>query len=266
MVTLGRDWWTDPDAGHGLLLAPLAVLLAWRKGLVYPSITPREPRTAGQAWVGVAILIGAVLLRYLSGLAAELFTMRLSMLGAAAGLIVFYAGLRQLRHWWLPSILLLLSIPIPDVLLNSLALPLQLQASRIGAWLLESRHVPVSLAGNILQIPGQTFFVTEACSGLRSLTALIALGVLIGGLWLRTPWARIAIVAAAIPFAIAINGVRVFLTGFLAYFVSPSLAEGMMHYTEGWVLFVIAFAALGALGLSLRFLERPTRHVAEKET
>jgi EpsI family protein len=32
------------------------------------------------------------------------------------------------------------------------------------------RHVPVRLAGNVIQLPGRTLFVTEACSGLRSLT------------------------------------------------------------------------------------------------
>ena len=65
-VLLVRDWWNDPDAGHGLLLAPLAIWLAWRSGLV-----PARPARVS----GALILTGAVLLRYLSGLAAELFTM-----------------------------------------------------------------------------------------------------------------------------------------------------------------------------------------------
>ena len=34
LTTLARDWWTDPDAGHGLLLAPLALVLLWRRGAV----------------------------------------------------------------------------------------------------------------------------------------------------------------------------------------------------------------------------------------
>ena len=80
-VLLVRDWWTDPDAGHGLLLAPLAIWLAWRSGLV----RSRPARVSG-----ALILTGAVLLRYLSGLAAELFTMRLSLLMGAAGLVLFW--------------------------------------------------------------------------------------------------------------------------------------------------------------------------------
>lgn len=248
ITTLVRDWLLDPEASHGLLLAPLAVWLAWRAGL---------RADAGPApALGLAMLAAAVVLRYLSGLAAELFTMRMSLLGAVFGLVVFFWGVRQLLRWWLPATLLVLSVPVPDVLLSSIALPLQLRASEMGAALLEWRDVPVALAGNVIHIPGQRLFVTEACSGLRSLTALIALGLLMGGLWLRHPVSRFLVLAAAIPVAMVINGWRIFLTGFLVYFVDPSVGEGFMHYSEGWVLFVVAFLILGGMTWGMAALER----------
>lgn len=245
--TLGRDWLNEPEASHGLLLGPLALVLAWRRG--------RAPHVSAQPGAGIVLLAMAVLVRYLSGLAAELFTMRLSLLGGAAGLIVFVAGFRQLLHWWLPTTLLLLSIPIPAVVLSSLAFPLQLKASQIGAALLDWRNVPVRLAGNVLLLPGQSLFVTEACSGLRSLTALLSLGVLIGGMWLGRVWSRVLLVTAAIPVAIVLNGLRVFLTGFFVYYIDPRLGQGVMHYTEGWFMFMIAFATLGGVAWVLRGLE-----------
>lgn len=239
IVTLGRDWWNDPEAGHGLLLGPLAFWLAYRSGLVE---TPSPARILG----GLA-LFGAVLIRYASDLAAELFTMRFSLWLGLIALVAYVWGTRQVLRWWLPAALLFLSIPLPAVLVSSLALPLQLKASQMGAALLEWRHVPVLVAGNVIHVPGQSLFVTEACSGLRSLTALLALGVLIGGLWLRSPVSRILLVALAVPVAMVLNGIRVFLTGFLVYYVDPSLGRGLMHYTEGWVIFVIAFGILGAI-------------------
>lgn len=251
METLVRDWLTDPDAGHGLLLFPIAMYLAWRRGLAAD--------TRPQHAVGLSLLVAAVLLRYLSGLAAELFTMRLSLIGAAVGLVIYAYGIRQVLHWWLPWLLLLLSVPLPVVVVGSLAFPLQLKASAWGAALLRLRHVPVHLAGNVIQLPGRSLFVTEACSGLRSLTALIALGVLCGGLWLRGPWSRVALVLLAIPVAMALNAVRVFLTGFLTFYVDPRLAEGFMHLSEGWVIFVVAFGLLGALTVTLAALERRLR-------
>lgn len=246
---LARDWWNNPEAGHGLLLAPLALWLAWRAGV--------RPDARPNVVAGAALLASAVLLRYVSGLAAEIFTMRLSLVMAAAALVVYAFGIRQLLAWWLPLALLVLSIPLPEVVLGAIALPLQFTASRMGAALLEARHVPVLLAGNVIRLPnGHDLFVAEACSGLRSLTALLSLAVLLGGVTLRHPVSRVVLLAAAIPVAIVINGVRVFLTAFLVYFVSPSLGEGFMHTTEGWSLFLVAFAILGALAWLLALIER----------
>lgn len=250
-TTLARDWWSDPDAGHGLLLFPLALWLGWRAGRV------ADPRP--QPALGLTILIGAIGLRYLGGLAAELFTMRVSMLGAFGGLIVYFLGLSQLRRWWLPLTLVALSIPLPAVVLGSLALPLQFRASELGAKLLAARHVPVLLTGNVIHLPDRNLFVTEACSGLRSLTALISLGILTGGLWLTSLWGRIILVGAAVPVAMVLNGIRIFLTGFLVFYVDPKLGDGFMHLSEGWVIFVFAFLILGGLAWVIHFLERRRR-------
>jgi exosortase len=246
-TTLLRDWWSDPEAGHGLLLGPVAVYLAWKRGL--------EPEARPRPYFGLAVLIIAVFLRYLSSLAAELFTMRFSMLLAVVGLLLFAYGVKQLVRWWLPLTLIALSIPLPSVVLGSLALPLQFKASQMGAAMLEARHVPVLLQGNVIRLPGRSLFVTEACSGLRSLTSLIALGVLIAGMWLRKPSLRLLLVLLTIPIAVVLNGVRVFLTGFLVVFVDPRLGDGLMHLTEGWGMFVIAFAILGGFAWVLYRLE-----------
>ena len=245
--TLARDWWSDPNAGHGLLLAPVALWLAWRAGVV--------DRPAPRPIEGTVILAGAVAVRWLSGLAAEPFTMRLSLLVALAALALFAYGWGQLVRWWLPLGLLLLCIPLPAVLTGTLALPLQLQASALGAALLETRDIPVRLTGNVIHLPDRSLFVTEACSGLRSLSALLAIGLLVAGLWLRTVPGRTALLLLAIPVAVLLNGVRVFLTGFLVVFVDPRLGDGFMHMTEGWLIYVVALAMLGIAAAGLSRLE-----------
>jgi len=248
-VTLVRDWWQDPEAGHGLLLGPLAIWLAWRE-------TGTDEAPSANPVMGSLVILTAVMLRFLSGLAAELFTMRLSMVATLAGLVLYFRGWPQLRRWWLPFALLVLAIPLPTLVTNSLALPLQLRASSMGAWLLNLRHIPVILSGNIIQLPGHRLFVTEACSGLRSLTALFSLAVLAGGLWLRQPIGRLAVLVMAIPIAIVLNAIRVFLTGFLVFYVDPKMGEGFMHLTEGWLMFAIAFACLGGVTWVVARLER----------
>lgn len=240
MQLLARDWWNNPEAGHGLLLAPLALWLVWRSGV--------RADTRPNVTLGLVLLSGAALLRYMSGLAAELYTMRMSMVMALVGVTVFAYGLRQAFRWWLPFTLLWLSVPLPELVTATLAAPLQLRASEMGAALLAWRDVPVLLSGNIIHMPGgHQLFVAEACSGLRSLTALLSLGVLLGGMTLRWPVSRLLLVVIAVPIAILINGIRVFLTGFLVFFVSPELGEGFMHTTEGWLMFLVAFVLLGSV-------------------
>lgn len=247
-LLLLKQWWSDPDAGAGLLLAPAAVWLMWREGLS-PDRTPTPS-------LGSLALVGAVLIRYLSTLAAELFTMRMSMLLAMAGLVLFFLGLNQLRRWWLGVAMLALSVPLPDVILSAIAFPLQFKASEMGAALLRWRQIPVTLDGNIIVIPGHRLFVTEACSGLRSLSALVSIGLLSAGLWLKLRTSRAALLVITLPIAIVINGVRVFLTGFLVFFVDPSFGEGFMHMTEGWLMFLVAFGLVGLTTWGLGTLEQ----------
>ncbi len=246
---LVRDWtnFDNPDSGTGLLLAPLAFWFAFQTGVK----EVRKPAVA----LGVTLLLASIGLRYVSDLAAELFTMRVSMLMAAAGLILWFFGVRQLLAWWLPFVLLGLAIPLPELVIAKLTAPLQLIASRIGASLIAWRHIPVLLNGNVIRIPGHDLFVAEACSGLRSLTALVNLGVLLGAMLLVKPWSRLTLLVLAVPMAILINGFRIFLTAFLVYFVSPEAGSGFMHTTEGWLMFVIAFASLGAVASVLLYVE-----------
>jgi exosortase len=226
----------------------VALFLAWRGGIL--------PDSKPQRVLGLTLLVIAVLIRCASDLAAELFTMRASVVMALGAITIYQFGFRQILHWWLPFALLCLSIPLPELVTQALALPLQFKASQMGAALLEMRNVPVRLSGNVILLPGRQLFVTEACSGLRSLTALLSMAVLFGALLLKTPVARIALLLLAIPVAIVINGIRVFLTGFLVFFVSPAFGEGFMHMTEGWLLFLVSLSVLAAFTWAGGLVER----------
>ena len=257
LIDLARDWWEMPEAGHGLLLAPVSIWLAWRGGI-------RAGARANHA-LGAGLLLLALLLRCVGGLAADVFTTRVSMMAMLVALTTYRYGFRQCLHWWLPFTLGGLSIPLPELITQAIALPLQFRASRIGAKLLQMRGVPVLLAGNVIHVPGHELFVTEACSGLRSLTALLSIGVLISALFLERWPTRIVLLLVVFPIAILINGLRVFLTGFLVFFVSPALGQGFMHLTEGWLLFLVSLASLAMTAMLGRFIERRTMRVSPVE-
>ena len=247
-VSLFHDWLTDDDAGQGLLLFPVALWLAWRAGI--------RIGTAPAIRSGTLILAAAVFIRILGSLASEFFSQRFAIWLAIVGLVVFCFGWRQVRHWWLPLTLLFLSIPLPALITNELAIPLQFRASRLGTALIKWRHIPVRVAGNVIQIPNATLFVAEACSGLRSLSALFGLGVLIGGMYLRSIPGRVLLLLLVIPVAVVLNAVRIFLTAFLVYFVDDSLAQGAAHQRQGLAMFIVAFAVMGVIAFGVAAGER----------
>jgi exosortase len=232
-------WLTLPDAAHGVLIAPVAVWLAWRSGPV------AEPRPA--RWAGSIIILIAVVANLFGRVAGVETIPRAAFLMALVGLTVWFAGWRQILAWWLPFVLFALTIPLPESIIASMTLPLQELAARMGAAMLSWRHIPVLLSGNVIRLPGHTLFVSEACSGLRSLTALLSMAILVGALFLKYPLSRLLMVALAVVLAIFVNGIRIFMTGFLVFFVDPKLGEGFMHLTEGYLLFLVSLSILALL-------------------
>jgi exosortase len=239
IIDLVQAWLNIPDAAHGLLMAPVALWLVWRTGL----LPDRRPAAA----TGVTILLAGVVFYVLGRTAGVATVPRAAFVVSLAGLTVWYGGWRQLIAWWLPFVLLALAVPLPESLIATITLPLQGVAARMGAALIKWRHIPVLLSGNVIRLPGHTLFVSEACSGLRSLTALVSMAILVGALFLRHAVTRVAMLFTAMGLAIVVNGIRVFLTGFLVFFVDPKLGEGFMHLSEGYLLFLISLSILAGL-------------------
>jgi exosortase len=140
-----------------------------------------------------------------------------------------------------------LMIPLPAIIFNQIAFPLQLLASRAGEMVISLAGIPVVREGNVLQLPSQTLEVAEACSGIRSLVSLIMLAIVLGHFTERRIGPRFLIALAAVPIAIVANAARVAGTGLASELVSPAAAEGFLHTFSGWLLFVVAFIGLVAV-------------------
>jgi len=82
-----------------------------------------------------------------------------------------------------PLSLLILSIPIPQIVFNRIAFPLQLFASRCAVGAMSFFNIPVLRQGNIIELmplgasEPKRLAVVEACSGIRSLMTLVTLAV-----------------------------------------------------------------------------------------
>ena len=241
IAKLVRDWAIDANYSHGFLIVPIAAYLVWERRGRLAGVAPRP------SWVGLLIVAGSVVVLGAGVLGAELFLMRVSMLGVLAGAVVFLAGWTALRILAFPLLFLLLMIPLPAIIFNQVAFPLQILASRFGELALTVAGVPVLREGNVITLSNTSLEVAEACSGIRSLVSLLTLAIVYGYIVDRRTWARVTLALASIPVAIAANGVRVAGTGIAAHYVGPDAAQGFFHEFSGWLVFVVAFVLLFAV-------------------
>jgi exosortase len=238
---LVTQWSRDENYSHGFLVLPFAVFIAWQRRRQL-QLAPLQPTLAGAAVVAVSVLI------YIAGrFGAELFLTRVSLIGVLAGAIAFVWGRAHLRILAFPLAFLLFMVPLPAIVFNQLTFPLQLVASSAGELLILACGIPILRDGNVLQLPGRTLEVAEACSGIRSIVTLLMLAVVIGYFTERRALHRVLLALAAVPIAVLANAIRVAGTGVASEWIGPAAADGFFHTFSGIVLFVVALLGLSAV-------------------
>ena len=237
LYRMAVQWATDEDMGHGFFVPLVAGYIAWqRRGALLA--TPRRPN----GW-GLFAVIFAAFEATAATLGAELFTARLAFVIALFGVVLYLGGKEWVKILLFPLVLLLFMIPIPQIIYARLTLSLQMLASRLGELLIGWMGIPVLRSGNLLELPSQTLDIADACSGIRSLLSLIFLSLVYTYFTDKRVWMRWALLIATVPIAIAANGIRVAVTGWLSE-VNTSFAHGWYHEMEGYLVFVVALAAL----------------------
>lgn len=246
-------WLHLPDYSHGPLVPIFAAYLVWvkRKTLMAIRITPE--------WTGIAVIAFALVCLVLGNFGAELFVSRVSLVILLAGLVLAFGGWQFLKELRFVLLVLFLAIPIPTLVLNEVALPLQLLASKSASVLLHSFSVPEVRLGNVIELPKIELEVAEACSGIRSLTSLFTFAVFYGYFLEKTFSRRLVIALASIPIAIAANAVRIFGTGVCVQYWDADVALGFFHEFSGWVMFLVSLACLSAVHYALTLFPVPRR-------
>jgi len=266
LVKLGGQWWTDENYSHGLLIPFIIGYILWSERERFARAAKRPALLWGGACVG-----GALLMLWAGTAGAELFIQRASLVLMLAGIALYFWGWHILRLSLVPFLLLALAIPIPAIIFNRIAFPLQLFASSCAVWAMRVFDIPVLRQGNIIELlplnsaTTKKLEVVEACSGIRSLMTLLTLAVVFayfthprqdgdsgGGMLAAVKrygtWRSAILVLSAVPIAIITNAARVSGTGILARYYGTEVADGFFHEFSGWVVYIVAFLLLFALG------------------
>jgi exosortase len=245
LAQLAAQWWDDPNFSHGFFVPLFSAFVLWQERKKLAAIR-RSP-----SWIGLLVMAGALIVLIVGVLGAEKFLSRSSLVFLLGGMCLHFLGVSLFKATLFPWAFLFLMIPIPAIIFNQVAFPLQLLASQLASGLLELISVPVLREGNVIRLPTMTLEVVEACSGIRSLVSLGTLAIMYGYFLEPRVWLRVVLALSAIPIAVIANALRIMGTGVLGYYWDPDKAEGFFHTFSGWVIFVLS---LGLLFLTHRVL------------
>jgi exosortase D (VPLPA-CTERM-specific) len=282
LTKLGRDWWTDENYSHGLLVPFVIGFIVW---LEFGELK-KVSRNASLVF-GSALILMSLLLLLAGTLGAELFIQRVSLVLMLAGVVIYFFGAKLLKLLLVPFALLLLAIPIPQIIFNKIAFPLQIWASQMAIWGIRIFEVPSVRKGNVIELLPQgatqvvSLEVVEACSGIRSLMTLVTLALVLAYFtrakkpdaksgWLDCLkdfdfWRTLVLMFSAIPIAILTNAARVTATGVLTFYYGKQAAEGFTHDVSGWLVYLIALGLLILVNFVLKKAASRRARAASRE-
>jgi exosortase A len=242
VVAAIRTWIDSTAYNHCFLVIPIAAYLAW----------DRRDKLRGLAAVPMPVAALAGIPLALAWLAAE----RLGIMEGRQLLAITFLELLVLavlgwRLWWMlsgPLLYLYFLVPFGAFLTPKLQ-DITTVLVRYGLDLL---NIPAYIDGYTIEIPEGTFYIAEACAGLRFLIASIAFGCLYALLMYRSPWRRVAFIAASIGVPIIANGMRAVGIVTLGHVLGSAQAAATDHVLYGWIFFSLVILLLIALGLPFR--------------
>jgi len=247
-------WYSAPEYSHCMLIPAISAFLIFRERAALARM-----RFAG-SWAGVGVLLAGAGLWGVAELSTIWVIEQYAFVVVVYGLILALVGSAAFRRLWMAMLILLFTIPLPIFFSNSLSLHLELISSAIGVDVIRLFDIPVYLDGNVIDLGVYQLQVAEACSGLRYLFPLMTLAFIVAYFFRAPFWKRAVLFLASVPIAILMNSLRIGLIGVSVAYWGQKMAEGVLHYFEGWVVFMISTGLLLVLAAALaRLGPRPMR-------
>jgi len=245
---LSTIWWVNPNWSHGFLIPLFSAYLIYSR---WDQLLTVKRRTC--IWGLPIFLLSLFVMVYAYYPIQTYWFCQLSIIPLLLGIVLYLAGPDVLKLTWVPIVYLVLAIPIPDMIYWEIAYPLQKLAASSTKIILTLCGAKIAGSESSLSIISLSGFkhplqVVEACSGVRSLMAFVALSTAMAYIDDRPVWQRLILIASSLPITILCNILRVTGTATMFVIDQPELGKDFMHTFMGMALLLPALLML--LGLS----------------
>ena len=238
--------WETIDYTHAYFILPVSLWLVWRKRKVLSPLT-QGPKPSALNTRALFLLVFGLLMFIFGWRKDYLFVSTLSLIPVLFGLTLYLYGAAFARAVSFPIYYLLLLVPPPLGVLDAITLPMRYGASIVAYLILKSFYLPFTRDGLLFSVEGQQLFLGPACSGFRSLIAMISLGLVYVYLNKSPLKKKIILLLLIVPLALLGNLVRVIVICLVAYYFGQEAAEGFFHNFSGYVVFIVTL--LGLMGV-----------------
>jgi exosortase len=242
---LVRLWSSDPDFSHGFLIPLAALWVLGSKREALGKVTVRR------SIAGLTALLLALAVFLFGHATLTHFLSRIGAWGLLAGATWFLFGSELFRRASFPIAYLLLAVPPPQALMQPLRFELRGFATHAAADALRLLGHSATQEGSVLVVDAHRLEVADACSGIRSLAAILATAVLLAHMS-RLSWLRGSLlVAASIPVTVIVNVGRILAIALGLSWFDVDLSIGARHDVLGFVVYGVSFGLLGVAWLFL---------------
>jgi exosortase len=171
---------------------------------------------------------------------------------AAFATLLFWGGRETLRQWFSVWFFGWILVPLPFGLDEDLIVRLRNITTRLSSHVLDQMGIMHQAYANVIELPGKSLFIADACSGIHSLYVLLAVALFVA-VWNRRGVLHTSGLLVSTFFLVLVENIARIVTVAFAWTRGTDLSLGTSHLVLGLILFAISASLVFSIDQFLLF-------------
>jgi exosortase A len=233
-----EQWSVSSAHGHGYIVAPIAIWLAYRQRC------KADDSARPFSIFDLAPLILSSVIWIIGDLTRINVIADFGVIALIPSIVLALYGYKTLRKFAFPLAFLFFMVPAGDFLVPWLVQ----RTTDATVWAVAQSGLPIYREGNQMTMPSGKWSVIETCAGLNYIVAACVLGSIYVHLTYTSLQKKIVFIFTLIAISLIANWMRAYLTVMTGHFTAMRWGPGYEHVVFGWVLFGVITGITFAFG------------------